>query len=238
LFDTEGSDVKGRAVADWDVWPSELVWSPDAKALLVTAEVRGHVPVYRVDIETGSVERITATRAGGTHVSLAVSPDGKRVVGLRHTFTQPPEPFSVSLAAESEVENLGNVSGFDAELGARIAQIETFEVTAPDGERVQTFLLTPREHPAPHPLVLWVHGGPHSAWADGWHWRWNPLVPCGLRASVYRRRVEQRVGRRVLPRLDGSDGRRLREAGHRRTPHAGDGRLVRRIHGQLDRGQH
>ena len=26
------------------------------------------------------------------------------------------------------------------------------------------------------PLLLWIHGGPISAWSDVWHWRWNPVV--------------------------------------------------------------
>jgi dipeptidyl aminopeptidase/acylaminoacyl peptidase len=44
-----------------------------------------------------------------------------------------------------------------------------------DGVPVQYRLLLPKGK-GPFPTLFWIHGGPIGAFADGWHWRWNPLV--------------------------------------------------------------
>jgi dipeptidyl aminopeptidase/acylaminoacyl peptidase len=44
-------------------------------------------------------------------------------------------------------------------------------------------------------VLFWVHGGPIGQWADGWHWRWNPLVAVGAGYAV------------ALPNPRGSSGR-------------------------------
>ena len=46
------------------------------------------------------------------------------------------------------------------------------------------------------------------------------------------------LGRAAVRRFDGGDRRGVRTSAHRRDPDRGDGRLVRRIHGQLDRRSH
>ncbi|CAA9425081.1 MAG: prolyl oligopeptidase family protein [imported], putative, partial [uncultured Pseudonocardia sp.] len=47
-----------------------------------------------------------------------------------------------------------------------------------------------------------------------------------------------RVGRRALHRPDGAHRRRAGPRGRRRVPHRGDGRLLRRLHGELGGGPH
>ena len=88
--------------------------------------------------------------------------------------------------------------------------------------------------------------GPLMSW-NSWSWRWCPWVHgrprlrraaaqpgavAGLRAGLRPARLG-RVGRRALHRPDGRGRRRRAAARHRRLPDRGDGRLVRRLHGQL-----
>jgi dipeptidyl aminopeptidase/acylaminoacyl peptidase len=175
LYPSRTPDHTGWFVTDWEPWPTPCCWTPDGRAVLVTADVRGDVPVLRVDVETGEVKRLTSNESGGCHSAIQISGDGLAVVGIRHRLSQPPEPFRVALAG-GEPEALASLSGFDRALFEQLGRIESLQVAAPDGGDVQAFLLTPRAS-GPHPLLLWVHGGPMNQWADGWHWRWNPLVP-------------------------------------------------------------
>ena len=58
-----------------------------------------------------------------------------------------------------------------------------------------------------------------------------------LRAGLHPARLG-RVGRGAVHRPDGDHRRRRGARRHRRDPHGGDGRLVRRLHGQLGRRAH
>ncbi len=176
LYPARAPEHPGRLLTDWEPWPAPCCWTRDGSGVLVTADVRGDVPVVRVDVETGAVSRLTSVASGGSHGSVQLTRDGNTLVGIRHRQTHPPEPFRLSFAAGAEPELLASLSGFDPLLFDQLGRRESLEVAAPDGSAVQSFLLTPRGS-GPHPLLLWVHGGPMSQWADGWHWRWNPLVP-------------------------------------------------------------
>ena len=50
----------------------------------------------------------------------------------------------------------------------------TFEST--DGIPIQFFFVKPKGATKGLATLLWIHGGPMGMNADGWHWRWNPLL--------------------------------------------------------------
>jgi dipeptidyl aminopeptidase/acylaminoacyl peptidase len=168
------ADVAGRVVApDWDAMPVLHGWTPDG-ALLATADTLGTVPVFRVDL-SGEVTRITAEGAGGCHEHIRALPGG-RVAGVRHRILHPPEPFLCDLAAGATPHLIASLSGFNEADGAAIARWESRTTPGDGGAPVQWFLVEPAHRKEPAPLLLWVHGGPVSQYADGWHWRWNPLI--------------------------------------------------------------
>lgn len=197
VFDGE-RDVEGSPVTpEWDRLPQLHGWDRAGRGLLATADDRGEVPVFRVDVAARSVERISSAQAGGSHGQLAPRPGSDELIGLRHRLLHPPEPFRVRLEPGAEPELLARLSGFTEEEGARIARVESLEATGARGDPVRAFLLRPAAHdPAgPQlPALLWIHGGPWGQWADGWHWRWNPLVPVSAGYAM------------VLPNPRGSTG--------------------------------
>lgn len=185
LFNDLRQGAEGHAVAgDWDVWPHLAAWTPDSRALIATADARGHVPVFRVDVAAHEVVRLSSEESGGCHTSVQVSGDGKRVVGVRHRLVHPPEPFRLELRAGAEPELLGNLSGFTAEQGESLASWSSFTVSGDGGADVQSFLVLPRNSADKHPALVWIHGGPMAQHADGWHWRWNPLIPAAAGYAV------------------------------------------------------
>lgn len=167
-----------RLAAEWDRWPHPYAWTEDGAALLVTADDRGTVPVFRIDVESGSVTRLTSPAAGGAHEGLAVVPGKDLLVGIRHRTAQPPEPFRLSASAPGHPRLLAGLSGItDAEAG--LVVWESISTPAPDDAPVQTWVLRPatwQPGDAPLPLLIWIHGGPIGQWSEGWHWRWNPLT--------------------------------------------------------------
>jgi len=171
-YDVDGGE--GRAVApDWDVWPMPQAWTDDGAAILATADFRGDVPVFRIDATSGDVDRITAADAGGSHGNVHVV--GDRVVGIRHRWCHPPEPFACALAADAGPKLLAGLSGLSPAALTELACWEDISVAGDGGTPIQSFVASPRA-PGPHPALLWIHGGPMGQHADGWHWRWNPLI--------------------------------------------------------------
>lgn len=200
MFEELDGSMPGRPlVEDWDVWPELAEWSPDGEYLLVTAGIEGETPVFRLHVETEALTRLSSPAAGGCHASVHFSGDftgeGEYVVGLRHRLRHPPEPFRMIVTENATPKQLANLSGFLPLHGEAVATWESFTVTAADGTEIQSFLVLPRGHKGPHPTLLWIHGGPMGQHRDGWHWRWNPLIPAAAGYAV------------ILPNPRGSTGR-------------------------------
>jgi dipeptidyl aminopeptidase/acylaminoacyl peptidase len=177
IYDVATGDGRGLKL-DGELQLTLGAWTPDGNAIVAAGAHRGCEPVFRVEAQSGEVTRITSDASGGCHLDLHVV--GGAVVGIRHALLHPPEVFRAPLAAGAEPALLTSMSGFTPEDGAVIARWEAFSVTADDGVEVPSFALFPADHgdgDAPLPGMMWIHGGPVSHNCDGWHWRWNALIP-------------------------------------------------------------
>ncbi len=174
LVDVSTLEAKPLA-AEWDREAIPETWTQDGGSVIVTAEDTGVLPAFRVEVSTGSVIRLTATHRGGTHSCLHLS-SPERLIGIRSRLHHPPEPFFLDFAPAAEPRLLASLSGWTEAEGKALADWQTMQVDAEDGTSIQSFFLRPAGKPGPFPVVMWIHGGPMSAWGDGWHWRWNPLL--------------------------------------------------------------
>jgi dipeptidyl aminopeptidase/acylaminoacyl peptidase len=62
--------------------------------------------------------------------------------------------------------------------GIDLGRQEEVWITGALGDRVQMWLTYPPGFDArkPHPVLHTIHGGPHTAFGDSWHYRWNSAV--------------------------------------------------------------
>jgi len=178
VLGVDGSAEPGEPGRDlvpgMDRWPQEPAWSPDSRSLYFAADDRGRRPVFRVDVETGEVDRVTAD--DGAYSELNVAPDGRYLYALRATVASPPTPVRIDLKTGvlgSEPAAL-ECPGVPLALPGRLEEVEA---SAEDGQRIRSWLVLPETAAAssPAPLLLWVHGGPMSSW-NSWSWRWNPWL--------------------------------------------------------------
>ncbi|GAB3269090.1 S9 family peptidase [Sinomonas notoginsengisoli] len=169
LLDVETGQLR-RLAPDWDRMPHPCDWVPDGSALLVTADDQGRSPVFRIDVATGEVARLTHDDAAYTDV--VVSPDGERAYALRSSYLMPPEVVRIDLGS-GETVRLNN----PAERPQIPGRLEEVTATAADGTPVRAWLALPAAAPegGKHPLLLWIHGGPIGSW-NAWTWRWNPWL--------------------------------------------------------------
>lgn len=152
---------------DLDVWPQHPRWSADSRTVYFTADERGRTPIFRVDVASGEVVRVTAE---GCFSDLCPSPDGHVLYALRSSLAYPPEIVVIDAAAVDGRPCPLPTPGLPLEMRGHV---EEFTVPAPDGTPIHTWLVLPAETSArrPAPLLLWVHGGPMMAWGS-WSWRW------------------------------------------------------------------
>ncbi len=154
--------------AEWDhEVHAPLHWEDDGQAVLLKAEDRGRAHLWRFDlpdrraevvVEGGTV--IAFDKAAGTVVTLA---DGAGHPARLHA--------RVPGQAPRRIEH------FNDRLMAGLALGTTEEhwIAGANGDRVQVWLTYPPNFDPKKkwPLLHLIHGGPHTAFGDAWHFRWN-----------------------------------------------------------------
>ncbi len=121
------------------------LWDGEGVYLVVTE--RGQARLYRVDLEG----RAEALPLEGSVLSFAKTERGLFL--LTEGFTRP-----------ARLE--GPLGVFDPNEGVlSLAEPLYTEWASPEGHRVPGWLLLP-EGPGPHPLILYIHGGPHTAFGQ------------------------------------------------------------------------
>jgi dipeptidyl aminopeptidase/acylaminoacyl peptidase len=176
VLENDGPGAAGESGRDLlpglDRWPVEPAWSPDSRAVYFAADDNGRRPVFRVDVATGEVTRVT--RDHGAYSDLNPAPDGRYLYALRAAVDSPPTPVRIDLDAPEGAPVALPCPGTPLTLPGRLEEVEA---TADDGHRIRSWLVLPEAASADQraPLLLWVHGGPMNSW-NSWAWRWNPWL--------------------------------------------------------------
>jgi dipeptidyl aminopeptidase/acylaminoacyl peptidase len=171
LWLLELASGSGRELAaDADLMPGSPAFSADGSAVYFSADERGHRPVFRVDIATGELTRVTRS---GHYTNVVVAPDGRTLYALRDHVDAPPAPVRLDAMA-TDCDPIPLPAPGAVSVPGRVEELTT---TVADGSQVRAWLALPSDASASHPapLLLWVHGGPLGSW-NSWSWRWNPWL--------------------------------------------------------------
>ena len=152
---------------------NDLAWRADSKAIFFTADVKGRTPLHELEVATGRVRVITAV---GQLDAFEVSRDGGFAVVSRRRIGSPQELYRIGVReriAEPERRLTTHNASLEAEVDIRRA--EEMTVAGADGLPVQMFLMKPHgfDPAKKYPLILNVHGGPQSQWADSFRGDWQ-----------------------------------------------------------------
>lgn len=153
------------------LWPTGPVFAPDGKAVFFVADEQGRAPIFRLDIDSGAITRLTAA---GAHSDVVAAPDGSAVFALRSDYDAPPHPVRIDPRTADQDGVALPAPGAVGPLPGTLVEVST---QADDGVPIRSWLVLPEGAGAgaPAPLVLWIHGGPLSSW-NAWSWRWNPWL--------------------------------------------------------------
>ena len=169
LLDRRDGSLKVRG-ARWDGGiHAPLAWDADSSALIFSAEEDARQNLYRFGIGAAAPEAIAR---GGVVLDFAVSAGA--IAFTRSTMSTPPAIFWNGGEGEKRIDR------FNDELLAarRVGEVREFRIKGWKGEEVQMWAIYPPDFdPAKKwPLLHNIHGGPHSAWHDNFHFRWNNQV--------------------------------------------------------------
>ncbi|WP_017540581.1 S9 family peptidase [Nocardiopsis halophila] len=173
LWVLDAETGQGRDVlAGSELWPREHAWSPDSSALYFVADENGRRPVFRLDLDTSRLTRVTGD--DGAYSALQPDPGGAALYALRDSWDEPPTPVRLDPAAGNGAPVRLPAPDLPLTVPGRLTEVEA---EADDGTRIRSWLVLPEEASAgsPAPLVLWIHGGPYMSF-NGWSWRWNPWL--------------------------------------------------------------
>jgi dipeptidyl aminopeptidase/acylaminoacyl peptidase len=165
-----------RIAPAFDRATNHLQWTADSAAILSLTEDRGRVGLWRHPLSNDPPVQLVA---GGVVSGFARSADGSVLVYTRDTARHPPALF----AARGDGSGERQIESQNRALLARhaLCDVREFTIAGWRGEPVQMFVTYPPgfDRRRQWPLMHSIHGGPHAAHHDGWHFRWNTQVFAG-----------------------------------------------------------
>jgi dipeptidyl aminopeptidase/acylaminoacyl peptidase len=142
--------------------PQPIVWSRDARSLVVVVGERGRANLKRFDAASGAVAPVTQ---GDQEISsYTATPDGSRLAVVVST----PTAINDLFALDTATGRMAPLARPNQELFSQLDLTPPEEITYKsfDGKEIQAFVQRPPDFDAKkkYPLILNIHGGPHSAY--------------------------------------------------------------------------
>ncbi|WP_114226533.1 MULTISPECIES: alpha/beta hydrolase family protein [Sphingomonas] len=160
-----------RAVTQgWDRSVGSIEWAPDSRSILVTADDTLEAPIFRVEVASGRVTRLTGEGHAGSVHALR---DGS-VLYASNNILAPDDLYQ--LRGRGRPVQLTNVN---RDLLAQLdpVTVERFSFTGANNDKVWGIKIKPHVAAGQTlPIAFVVHGGPQGSFGNGWSYRWNPRV--------------------------------------------------------------
>ena len=176
LLDRRTGEVHDLAPG-FDNWVTDLAWLPDASGVVFQADVAGDTPLHRVSGTGGNPVLVPIQ---GVLDEFVISPDGRWAYGVHRAVGAPQEIWRYDLRGRESARRLTtHNAALEAEVDIRPA--ERHWVEAPGGAKIHTFVVKPHgfDPARKYPVIINVHGGPQSQWADSFRGDWQVYPGAG-----------------------------------------------------------
>ncbi|GCF11481.1 S9 family peptidase [Dictyobacter arantiisoli] len=185
-------------------------WYPDSQALLVPAQERGQLHLYRLDLAQQTSERLT--NGNGRYITPQLSKNGEAIALVRADWFTPGDIWCMD-AVGQHARKLTRVN--DALLQShRLMRPRRVRWQSFDGLEIEGWLYLPQLCEQERaPLILAPHGGPSLAWGESYVHEFQVLAGRGYAVLAPNPRGSAGYGedfcRRVLNDWGGDDWRDL-----------------------------
>jgi dipeptidyl aminopeptidase/acylaminoacyl peptidase len=174
-------DVAGGAVQNltngWQFEPSSFDFLPNGD-IAMTATIGGRAALLLVNAKTG----VTREAIGGRRMVRGWSWDDKKskVAFVATSVRKPTELF----LADWDGKNERNITAFNDALNSEVvwSDAERFNYPSVGGLTIEGWLMKPYGYVPgkKYPVVLYIHGGPHSQYDEGWFDEFQNLSAAGM----------------------------------------------------------
>lgn len=160
--------------AKFDRSVGSFALTPDSKSIYLTAEEAGNEKLFTMSADGGEVRlAMDVTRGVLTNLRIPSKASSTILIANWESAMNPPEVFWLDPKSNTQQP----LTSFNADQVAKIdwQPLRHFWFASKAGKRIHNMIALPPnfdEHKK-YPLLVVMHGGPHSMWRDNWGLRWN-----------------------------------------------------------------
>jgi dipeptidyl aminopeptidase/acylaminoacyl peptidase len=179
-------DLMPRATATSDVTIGEsepIIASADGQWLHFSAPIAGSYELWRIALADGRAERLTEGRHYVSNWHAVSGPGGRggmRLAFLRSSATEPPDLWVLDVGSRAgPMPSSRRLTEFNAGVLGELDLVEPLERHVQvEGRDIQGWLIPGGD--GPRPLVVEIHGGPHTLYGWSLVWEFQVLAAAGI----------------------------------------------------------
>jgi dipeptidyl aminopeptidase/acylaminoacyl peptidase len=163
------ADGSNKILITFDRASNNFEWSDDSRYVYFAANSNGGIPIYRLDIQSKKVDRLSDFDSGIS--SFDVCKD--RIVYCKTEVKNPSELYTADLTMRNSVKLSSHNDNFLKNKALSFPEKRTYANSK--GQMVEYWIMKPSnfETGKAYPLLLNMHGGPTAMWGPGessmWH---------------------------------------------------------------------
>lgn len=152
-------------------------WQSDSQTLSFIGVWHGCVNVYQTNLK-GEVRQVTNDWAD--YVALSPANDGKKLLAIRQSMSEPSDIFIVNPGKEPKKTKVEQVTFENKHILDQIAtgKVQQRWVKTTDGKNMLCWIVLPANFDPnkKYPTLLFCEGGPQSPVSQFWSYRWNMQI--------------------------------------------------------------
>lgn len=162
----------------WQYEPAGIEWLDNGR-MMFTAEIGGRTAVLEADINgVASPKEIVGGRRQIRGMSFDAA--AKTMAFVATSMTKPTELFVANADGSGERK----LTDFNADVNADVvwSDAERFTYKSVGNLEIESWLMKPYGYEAgkKYPMVIYIHGGPHSSYGEGWFDEFQNLAAQGM----------------------------------------------------------
>ena len=170
---------------------NKVLVTADGSAAYVQVQSGGTVPIYRVQL-TGEPSYAPVVNGDRSCYLLDQHKATGRLLYAVSDFINPPDLYLAAGNGEQEARLTQLNATFLA--GLQQPVVEQIWFPGQDGVQVEGWFIRPAGGSAPYPTILYIHGGPHSAFGAVYHFDTQLLVGAGYGVLLVNQRASTGYG--------------------------------------------
>ena len=161
----------------WQYEPNGIDWLPNGD-LAMSADIGGASALYLVNAKDGKMREVLGGRRKISGFTYDMA--GRQVAYISTSVTKPTELYIAGIDGKGERK----LTGFNDKLNTEIAWSDAERMTfkSVGDMEIEGWLMKPFGYTAgtKYPLVLYIHGGPHSQYGEQWFDETQNLAAAGF----------------------------------------------------------